>query len=73
MLTRTIHKVLWNDTKAWEDANHLVHAVCTIFAGMGLQEPKFTSTLRIANRLKTQPRFHSRYHALRHSLSEKIQ
>lgn len=69
MLTKTIRKFLWNDLHSWEDSNYLVREVCAIHSRMNLHEPKFSSTLRIANRLKSQPRFRSRYQALQQNLS----
>lgn len=73
MLTKTIGSCLWNDLHAWEDSNYLVHEVCKKYSQMELHEPKFASTLRIANRLKSQPRFRLRYQTLRKGLSEKTQ
>jgi hypothetical protein len=64
MLTRTIGNFLWNDLRAWGKNNYLVHVVCSKYATANLPEPKFTSVIRIAARLKKQPRYRMRFQIL---------
>lgn len=71
MITKTVAACLWNELQTWEDSNYLVRVVCLRHAETNApSEPKYSSIIRIAGRLKKQPRFQARLHALRQEIHD---